>query len=100
VQNEAVGSAVKELYRLSANDDVRYEYEARQKAIRDEHARMQYGIQQGIQQGLQQGIQQGIQQGLKTASIQFAKNALAKGFTVQDIAGITGLSEDEIKNLK
>ncbi|MDR1469913.1 MAG: Rpn family recombination-promoting nuclease/putative transposase, partial [Spirochaetaceae bacterium] len=62
-RNREVGRAVKALYKLSADDEVRLRYEAREKAWRDEQGRIAFGIDKGIKQGLEQGIKQGIKQG-------------------------------------
>jgi predicted transposase/invertase (TIGR01784 family) len=54
-RNREVGRAVKALYKLSADDEVRLRYEAREKAWRDEQGRIAFGIDKGIKQGLEQG---------------------------------------------
>lgn len=68
---------------------------------------MQQGMEQGIQQGMEQGMQQGMEQGVKQGevigkkeqAIQIARNALANGLSVELVATLTGLSEDEIRTL-
>ena len=57
------------------------------------------GIQQGIQQGVQQGIQQGVQQGVQEGKQEDAKIMLQKGYPIDDIIEITGLSKEEIQKL-
>jgi hypothetical protein len=46
-------TAVNELYRVSADSDVRRQYSLRERAWRDEQARTAYALQQGLQQGEQ-----------------------------------------------
>ena len=68
-RNAEIRPAVEQLYRISANDKVRHLYEMREKAWRDEQARLDYsrfeGIQEGIEQGLQRGRQEGMEHGLQ-----------------------------------
>ncbi|TVR63390.1 MAG: hypothetical protein EA426_00870, partial [Spirochaetaceae bacterium] len=58
------------------------------------------GEDRGKQQGIQQGIQQGMQQGMQQARREDARKMLKRGFSVADIADITGLSEQEILSLR
>ena len=64
-RNADIGQAVEELYRVSADDTVRYQYEVREKTWRDEQARLDYSLHEGLQRGLKQGIKQGMQQGMQ-----------------------------------
>jgi predicted transposase/invertase (TIGR01784 family) len=50
-KSEVLRHAVSELYRVSANDEIRYAYEAREKAWRDEKDRMDTALNQGIAKG-------------------------------------------------
>ena len=50
--------------------------------------------------GLKQGIEQGHEQGENSKQIEIAKNMLAKGYDIASISDITGLSVEEINNLK
>ena len=54
------------------------------------------GIEQGIEQGIERGIEQGIGQGIKKV----AKTMIENNFQIEDIIKITGLTKDEILNLK
>ena len=44
-------------------------------------------------------LNQGIEKGAHQNKLQIAKNMLAKGYNLQDVVLITGLSEAEIKKL-
>ena len=48
----------------------------------------------------QEGRQQGRQQGIKEEKIKIAKKLLKQGLDTQIIINATGLSKEEIKNLK
>jgi predicted transposase/invertase (TIGR01784 family) len=93
-------AAVEALFTASAEPSVRYMAEFREKARRDEAARMKYATQQGLKQGLQQGIQQGLQQGAQQGIAQVARAALRNGMPIRDIAAITGLDEAAILALE
>ncbi|WP_419214805.1 Rpn family recombination-promoting nuclease/putative transposase [Wolbachia endosymbiont of Rhagoletis cingulata] len=60
----------------------------------------QEGRQEGRQKGRQEGIQIGHQKGKIEGKIEVAKNSLKAGVSIDVIAQITGLSLDEIKQLK
>jgi predicted transposase/invertase (TIGR01784 family) len=46
-QSKVMETAVNELYRISSNADVRHQYEQRERALRDERARIDYAMQEG-----------------------------------------------------
>ena len=81
----------------------RYEYEESLKNYRDWFSVMQTaelrGEQRGMERGIQQGIQQGIAQGAYEANLAVARNLKQKGFSISEIAAVTGLTEEEISNL-
>lgn len=56
----------------------------------------QEGLQEGLQKGLQEGHQEGQQEGLKKTAISMLK----KGYALDVIQDITGLSEDVIVDLQ
>ena len=63
------------------------------------NAAIHSGIEQGIEQGREQGIEQGREEGARQKSIQIAVKLLAKGFSIQDISEVTGLSQEDIAQL-
>lgn len=58
------------------------------------------GIKEGMEKGKEQGIKEGMEKGKKENSIEIAKNLLSINLPLEQIAIATGLSIDEIKNLK
>ena len=52
-----------------------------------------------LQQGRQEGRQEGMQLGMQEKAIEAAHRMKAKGYTVDDIAEITGLSKEQIEAL-
>ncbi|MDX1907794.1 MAG: Rpn family recombination-promoting nuclease/putative transposase [Bacteroidia bacterium] len=57
---------------------------------------IEQGIQRGIQQGIEQGIQQGAQAGAQKAKLEMARLLKAKGMSLEEVAAITGLSQEEV----
>jgi len=59
----------------------------------------QIGRKQGLEQGLEQGLAQGRQLGEQEASLKIARNLLENGMDVASVMKMTGLSEDELKQI-
>ena len=58
------------------------------------------GLKEGIEKGKEEGLKQGIEKGLKESKIETAKNCLTRGFDIETISAITGLTSQEIEKLK
>ena len=56
----------------------------------------QAGFERGIEQGMEKGIEQGREEGIS----QTAKNLLAMGMSVTNVAKATGLSEEQVRQLQ
>ena len=59
----------------------------------------QRGYKEGVSDGISQGIAQGISQGEHKAKIETAKNLLAMGISIEQVAQGTGLSLETIENI-
>jgi predicted transposase/invertase (TIGR01784 family) len=53
-------------------------------------------LEEGMEKGMEKGMVKGMEKGMEKA----AKAALAKGFSVSDVADITGLDEETVKRLR
>ena len=87
----------KNLYKLS-------QYEASKKAYRDSNnsvdtARRE-GIAEGMEKGMKQGMEKGMKQGMKQRSLEIARKMLAKGMDAASVMEITGLSAEQMQQLK
>ena len=78
------------------DDQKRLEYEAREKAIHDYNQ----GNYEAEQRGELRGEQRGRLQGEQAVRESTAKNLLAIGISTEIIAQATGLSKDQIEDLK
>ena len=58
------------------------------------------GIEQGIEKGIEQGIEKGIEQGIEEEKLEIAKELLNNNIQVGIIMKSTGLTKEEINNLK
>ena len=91
----------KNLYKLS-------QYEASKKAYRDiknsvdtaKREGIAEGMEKGMKQGMEKGMKQGMKQGLEQRSLEIARKMLAKGMDAASVMEITGLSAEQMQQLK
>lgn len=92
-QDEYIEEAVNTIFELSADEQKRLEYEAREKAIRDDRAKQNWAMKTGLEEGLKQGLKQGL--ALATRIIQLKQS----GKTLEEISTDCGLSQEQIKEI-
>ena len=107
-----IAKAVHMLEVMSQDEDTRFEYEARQKSLRDynmyinsakeegKQIGLQKGKEIGLQKGEQIGLQKGEQIGLQKGKREMAKRMLKANIDINQIAQFSGLSVEEIKSLE
>ena len=95
-ENKEVGKAKKVLEEISQDEHERYLTELRQKYIMDQKAIEDAGYDKGFKAGEQRGIQQGVKQ----EKVSIAKNMKKQNIDIETICNVTGLSIEEIKNIK
>ncbi len=91
VFKEAIEKA--ELSKMSDEDMAKYN--ASLKAYRDNINTFNYALKEGLKKATDEGIKEGE---LKRA-IEMARKCIERGMPVTDISDLTGLSEDEIRNI-
>ena len=123
-ENEHIRKAIDELEQVSGDEKLRRIAELREKAIRDEQAAMAYakehgyndgyeegnkkgleegreeGKKEGKKEGIKEGIKRGLEQGKKQNQLEIAKKLLQENMKLEKIEEITGLSIEEIKQIK
>ena len=119
MENEEIRKAKKVLEEISQDERERRLTELRQKYIMDQKAihshgydkgmqaglkqglrkGIKQGIEQGMKQGIEQGIEQGVKQGIEQEKIKIAKKMQQENIDIQIIIDVTGLTEEEIKNI-
>ena len=102
-ENENLKEAVKKLDNLSEDEKMQRIADLRQKAIMDEKAiyekGLEIGIEKGIQRGMEKGIEKGIMEGSRKEKIEIAKKMLELKIDKKTIAEATGLTEQEIEKI-
>ena len=83
----------------SLNSDERQQYDESLRHYRDTIAVMHGQYLEGEAKGHAEGMAEGIEKGEKKKSIEAAHKMKAKGFSVEDIMDITGLTAEEIASL-
>ena len=104
------------LKNVSESDRLRYEQDSRDKFLFDQHwdrvykfeegkkegieEGLQKGIEEGLQKGRQEGREEGRQEGIKESMQETVLKMLKLNADLDFISKVTGLPEEEIKNLQ
>ena len=91
-ENENLKEAVEKLDRISEDEKMQRIIELREKAIRDEHAIYDTGLDDGIEEGKAKGARE--------KQIEIAKSMLKENMDIEMIIKITGLTKQEIEKLQ
>ena len=94
-----LGKATNLLECLSHSDEVRAEYEARERAIRDYNMYINDAREEGIEIGEKRGIKIGEQIGEQKGIQETIKKLLKAGMNSNQLAPMLGLSEQQIQEL-
>ena len=110
-KDKYIHKAYDKLEEISADEEKRLEYEARQKAIRD-HRHMlasgrregiregrKEGIKEGLKEGRKEGIREGIKEGMHDKAMEMARKMLADKFLLEKVVEYTGLTLEEVQEL-
>ena len=76
------------------------DYEESLKNLRDLGNVLDTAKEEGRKEGLKEGRREGLKEGEKRKSIEIARKLLASGLPEEFIAGSTGLTMEEIRELK
>ena len=88
IKNKELDEAIEKLEYMSKNDKERHIIDSFKDYERDYYNDLNYEKQEGIKEGI------------KNKSIEIAKNMLKKGYKIEDISELSGLSVEEINKLK
>ena len=104
MESEEIKEARKVLEEISQDEKERRLTELREKYRRDQHAIMKAGYNtgynKGLDAGLEKGLEQGIEQGKSENKKEIAKKMLEKKVQIEQIEIFTGLTKEEIEELK
>ena len=98
--DKALEEAKKLLEHISEDE---YEQELafkRDLFLKDKIAIEAAGYDKGLEEGIKQGVQQGIQIGTQKGITEIAKRMLAQNKDIEFIIECTGLTKEEIENLR
>jgi predicted transposase/invertase (TIGR01784 family) len=87
-----IGKVVGLLKELSADEAIRMQYEAREKALRDDKARIRFAEKAAADRARSEGIDEGKRE--------IALSGLRKGYDINMIMDLTGLPLAEITSLQ
>ena len=77
-----------------------WEYEASKMAYRDIKNSIDTAKQEGKQEGLAEGMEKGMAKGMNQKALDIARNMLADGVDINLIMKYSGLTQEQIENLK
>ncbi len=98
-EKEEFKKAHEEYKKFTADKKMRDLYEARLKFKRDNEAILREAKIKAREEGLKEGLKEGIEKGIKESKIATAKNMKKEGFEASIICKITGLNQEQIKEL-
>ncbi|MGL4539349.1 MAG: Rpn family recombination-promoting nuclease/putative transposase, partial [Candidatus Rhabdochlamydia sp.] len=75
-------------------------YDKVKRARMDHQAILQYKFDEGEAKGIKKGIEKGIEQGIEKGKVEVAKRLLQDGFKIDMIIRSTGLSKEQVEELK
>ena len=111
-KNEDVKKAVITVREMSEDEKMERLAELREKAIMDEKALYNTGIREGTElgkklgreegkkEGREEGRKEGKEEGRKETKRKIAKKLISKNMKTEEIMELTGLTKEEIKELK
>ena len=91
-KNEDVKKAVVTVRKMSEDEKMEKLAELRLKAIMDEEAIYDTGVNDGIEKG--------IKKGKNAKTVEIAKKLLNKNMSIEEIIDITGITKEEIEDIK
>ena len=94
-RNKYIAEAYEELMRISADEEARLEYEAREKAYRDHISFMDYYEREGLRKGKEEGIKEGSELKLILIIVKQAR----KGRSAEEAAELLDEDVDRVRRV-
>ena len=95
-----IGKAVEELKVSGFTDAELRTYDKFWDSVSVERTLLDDRYQRGKEEGMEKGMKQGIEQGMNQRSLEIARKMLANGMDATTVMEITGLSAEEMNQLK
>lgn len=96
-ENEYLDEAYQTLKEMSADEQKRLEYEAREKALKDYNSQMSSSLARGLKRGEEIGLKRGEENGVQLARRIFKLDR--EGKTTEEIAEICGISTERVEEI-
>ncbi|PEO43040.1 Rpn family recombination-promoting nuclease/putative transposase, partial [Bacillus toyonensis] len=102
-QDPMLQKAIYKWENMSQSSSFRLAYEAREKVLFDEQAKLAHarevGIEEGMEKGKQVGKEEGLQEGIEKGKIQLIRGMHKNGMDIEDIAKFTNMELSEIRHI-
>ena len=98
-KNEDIRKAKEELEKIRQDKQAQRLAELRMKYVLDQNSIRNSGFREGMKKGIKEGIKEGIREGQKSKQLEIAKKLLNLKMPISQIIQVTGLTEEEIKNI-
>ena len=102
-KDEYIEEAYNELKKLSHDEQMRMEYELRQKAIRDHNMMMKtarkYGYESGYEMGEKRGLEIGEKRGERLALKKIIDKLTGDGRTIEETAELLGFEPEMVEEI-
>jgi len=99
-ENDKILKAKEVLDRLNDNEEERKIAYQRQRAIRYQNALRESGYDEGFEVGKEKGLEDGIKQGVEQGKKDIVRKMLDNNINIDMIIKITGLTKEQIENIK
>jgi predicted transposase/invertase (TIGR01784 family) len=94
-QDPILQKAMNKWENMSHDSSFRTAYEAREKVLLDEQAKIAHAREEGLEEGIEKGLEKGIEKG----KVQLIRGMHKNGMPLEDIARFTGLSTEKIRKI-
>ena|SRR5690625_860176 len=87
---------------MSLTQEQKLAYEARLKKVLDEESAVREAelrVEEGTKKGIAIGRKEGMEKGIEIGKEEVARRLLAEGMDIEEVAQVTGLEEDRIKEI-
>jgi len=89
-----------EAERFRLMSEYKHELDIQSKLVYAKREAMKQGEKRGLKRGLKRGMEEGIKEGMKESRVEIARNALAKGASIEFVREITGLDIETIRKIQ
>ncbi|PEA89586.1 Rpn family recombination-promoting nuclease/putative transposase [Bacillus thuringiensis] len=95
-QDPMLQKAIHKWESMSQSSSFRLAYEAREKVLFDEQAKLAHAREVGKEEGLQEGIEKGKEVGIQEGKIQLIRGMHKNGMDIEEIAKFTNMDISEV----